>query len=196
MPAVISQLRDNDILDLAYDAIFLLDLDGTIHLWNRGAETLYGWPRQDALGKVSHELLRTRFPYALDHIMKELLAFGQWAGELRHTTRQGREVTVSARWGLRRNRDGQPIGFLEINRDITVQRELERERSRLAALVESSTEAIISKSLDGTIESWNNGAVRLYGFEKSEAIGRNIAIIAPPGSPGRRSVDPAARPCG
>ncbi|HXS97616.1 MAG TPA: PAS domain S-box protein [Candidatus Limnocylindrales bacterium] len=187
MPAVVSPPRDNDILDLAYDAIFLLALDGTILLWNRGAETLYGWKRQEALGKVSHELLRTHFPYALETIMKDLLANGEWSGELRHTTSDGHLVTVSARWGLRRDSAGSPLGFLEINRDITAQVDAERERARLAAVVESSTEAIISKSLNGEIETWNNGAVRLYGFEKEEAIGRNIAIIVPPDRTGEEA---------
>src|SRR5581483_11615877 len=91
---------DGHILDLAYDAIFLLELDGTIVFWNRGAEEMYGWKRAEALGRISHELLRTRFPYALDRIMRELLGRGHWAGELQHTTRNGRDLIVSARWAL------------------------------------------------------------------------------------------------
>jgi len=170
--------QDSHILDLAYDAIFLLALDGTIVFWNRGAEEMYGWKRHEALGKVSHELLQTRFPQPRASIQQELLTRGHWAGELLHTTRDGRELIVSTRWALERDPSG-PAGFLEIVRDITAQRTAETARARLAALVESSDDAIVSKSLTGVIETWNPGAERLYGYSRSEAIGRLIGIIVP-----------------
>lgn len=171
--------HDEQILDLAYDAILLLALDGTITFWNRGAENTYGWTREEAFGKVSHQLLHTRFPAPLDQIMRDLRRNGQWSGELGHTTRDGRQLIVSSRWGLHRDEQSRPIGFLEINRDITAQRRNERERARLAAMVESSNEAIVSKSLDGVVETWNSGAVALYGYTEAEAIGRNITFIVP-----------------
>src|SRR5579872_677827 len=106
--------HDSQILDLAHDGIFLLGLDGTIVFWNRGAEEMYGWSREDAIGKTSHDLLRTRFPYPLERIMQQMEDSGQWSGELIHTTRDGRELMVSARWALERDAGGRPSGFLEI----------------------------------------------------------------------------------
>jgi PAS domain S-box-containing protein len=173
-------LSDSQILNLSYDAIFLLDLQGTILFWNRGAEEMYGWKPSEALRRVSHELLRTRFPMPLPQIIERLERDGRWSGELVHTARDGRQLIVSAQWALERDSSGRPTGFLEVNRDVTQQRITEREHSRLAALVECSHDAIISKSLDGIVETWNTGAEELYGYSKSEAVGHSINIIIPP----------------
>ena len=173
-------LSDRRVLDVAYDGIFLLTLKGKILFWNRGAEEMYGWPRVEALGRISHDLLRTQFPIPLEDILKCLLANGHWDGELIHTTRDGRRLIVSSRWALETNSSGDPTGFLEITRDMTEQVVAEREHARLAALVESAHDAIISESLDGGIETWNSGAVQLYGYTKPEAIGKPVAMIVPP----------------
>ena len=172
--------HDSHILDLAWDGIFLVALDGTIEFWNRGAEAMYGWTREEALGRISHQLLRTRFPYPLANIIDELERRGQWSGELGHTTKSGNDLIVSARWAIERDASGRPCGFLEINRDITERKHSERELARLAALVESSEDAIISKSVDGIIETWNGAAERMYGYTSEEALGRPITIIVPP----------------
>ncbi len=171
---------DSHVLDLAYDGILVLGLDGTIQFWNRGAEEMYGWSRAQAIGRISHNLLRTQFPIPLERIMEQLTSLGRWSGELVHTTRDGRELIVSARWAVERDHTGAPSGILEIVRDITQTKVAERERARLAALVESSDDAIVSKSLDGIIETWNPGAERLYGYSRAEAVGKSIGIIVPP----------------
>jgi PAS domain S-box-containing protein len=170
---------DSHILDLAWDGIFLLRLDGTVEFWNRGAEAMYGWTREEALGRISHQLLKTRFPYALNSIMAELEAHGEWSGELGHTTKSGHDLIVSARWSMERDGGGRPCGFLEITRDITQQKQAGRAQARLAALVESSEDAIISKALDGTIETWNSAAERMYGYTSEEAVGKSITMIVP-----------------
>ena len=171
---------DSQILDLAYDAIFLLTLNGTIRFWNRGAEEMYGWTKEEAVGKISHELLQTLFPNPLSEIMSRLRTERTWAGELIHTAKDGRVLTVSARWALQRDGNGRPSGFLEINRDVTRRREAEEEQARLAALVESSNDAIVTKSLEGTIESWNPGAEQMYGYARAEVMGKSIDLIVPP----------------
>jgi PAS domain S-box-containing protein len=73
-------------------AFFFLALDGTIVFWNRGAEEMYGWSAEQALGKISHRSLHTRFPYALDRIMRQLEETGHWAGELIHRTRDRHQI--------------------------------------------------------------------------------------------------------
>ncbi|MGI9070185.1 MAG: sensor histidine kinase [Bryobacteraceae bacterium] len=110
--------RHAGLLELAHDAIMVRDLDGRIQFWNRGAQKLYGWPKELAEGAMKHELLQTVFPKALQDIQRELIETGCWEGDLRHTKRDGSKIVVSSRWALRRTDDGQ-IEVLEINRDIT-----------------------------------------------------------------------------
>src|SRR5579883_456489 len=119
-------LRDRaELLDLAQDAILYLRLDGMIDLWNRGAEQLYGWSAREALGRISHQLLQTRFPEPLPEIHRRLLNSGGWQGELEHTAKDGSKIVVASRWALRRDAGGRPVGFLEINRDVTERKQLE-----------------------------------------------------------------------
>jgi PAS domain S-box-containing protein len=80
---------------------------------------LYGWNKNEALGQISHQLLRTIFPSPLEEITSELLSTGHWEGELVHTKRDGTQVTVASRWSLRQDEHGQPVGILETNNDIT-----------------------------------------------------------------------------
>jgi len=104
-------------LELAYDAIMVCNIDGVISYWNHGAELLYGWPKDQAIGAKSGDLLRTIFPVPMEQIATELERTGKWEGELRHTVRNGDMVVVSSRWNLRV--DGAHREILEINRDIT-----------------------------------------------------------------------------
>ena len=114
------------LLDLAHDAIMVITLNGVIEFWNGGAEELYGYTRQEALGSVSHVLLRTRFPEPLSLIKKRLLTQNVWQGELEQAHKDGHQIAVSSRWALQRDGDGRPRGFLEINRDITEGKQAER----------------------------------------------------------------------
>ena len=117
------------LLDLAHDAIFVSDLQNRITFWTRGARDLYGWSREDALGRAAYELLHTRFPSSFEENKSVLLAQGGWEGELGHTRRDGTAITVASRWSVQRNERGAPTSFLEINRDIT-QRKRDEEQLR------------------------------------------------------------------
>ena len=97
------------LLDLTHDSIFVRDMNDVITYWNRGAELLYGWPSKEAIGKVSHELLRTVFPAPLEEIKAALLATDRWEGELSHTKQEGTTVTVASRWSLQRDERGRPV---------------------------------------------------------------------------------------
>jgi PAS domain S-box-containing protein len=124
------------LLDLTHDSIFVRDTNDIITYWNRGAEELYGWSREEAVGKVSHQLMKTIFPAPLADISAELLRTGRWDGELAHTRRDGSRVTVSSRWSLQRDERGRPAGALETNNDITernqAQEALRRAQAELA----------------------------------------------------------------
>jgi PAS domain S-box-containing protein len=115
------------LLELAHDGILSMDWNAKIHFWNRGAEQMYGWSKAEAMGKVSHELLQTVFPETLPEIEKKLVAEGHWEGELRHTRRDGAVLRVMSRWAVRRDGDGRPSGYLEINSDITERRKIEEQ---------------------------------------------------------------------
>lgn len=114
------KLREQaELLSLTYNTIIIRDRKDRIQVWNRGARLLYGWSEEDVLGKVSHDLLKTNFPKPLDEIKTELLRQEFWEGELIHTTRKGQCIVVESRWSLQRDEDGNILGFLEINNDIT-----------------------------------------------------------------------------
>lgn len=117
--------RRSDLMRLSFDAIIVWRLGGSIESWNRGAEELYGYSESEALGRVTHELLKTVFPVPWANIEASLLESGQWEGELRHFTREGREVVVSTRKQLIRGADGIER-VLETNRDITQRKKSEQ----------------------------------------------------------------------
>lgn len=115
--------RQAKLLDLANDAILVRDLvSDTITYWNDGAVRLYGWRPEEAVGAYIHEFLSTVFPRPLEEIKREFLQEGFWRGELIHTTRAGRTITVSSRWTLLHDSSGTPSGSLELNTDITEQK--------------------------------------------------------------------------
>jgi PAS domain S-box-containing protein len=107
------------LLDLSHDAIFAVDSADVVSFWSKGAEDLYGFTREQAIGNAACEFLQTRFPESLEHVVSQVIDKGQWAGELRQTTSLGKELVVESRWALRLGEDGKPAGFLEVNRDIT-----------------------------------------------------------------------------
>jgi PAS domain S-box-containing protein len=129
------------LLNLTHDTIFVRDMSGIITYWNRGAEELYGWKAEQAIGMRSHELLRTVFPAPLDDVNAELLRTGRWEGELGHTKADESKVVVASRWSLRRDDRDEPAGVLETNNDIPERKYREEEiRSLNHELLRRSTE--------------------------------------------------------
>lgn len=118
--------QQHRLINLSSDAILVISPDGDIRSWNRGAEELYGWKEQEVIGRVTFDLLSTRLPQPLETILQNLEQNGHWAGDLIHLCRDGREVIVESRWVLVRAEDGEPTAILEINRDVTESRRLER----------------------------------------------------------------------
>lgn len=117
------RLRERaNLLDLTHDTVFVRDMNDVILFWNRGAENLYGWTKEEAVGKISHEIIRTVFPGSLAEITAELTRSGRWEGELVHTRRDGTQVAVASRWALQCDEHGTPIAVLETNNDITERR--------------------------------------------------------------------------
>ncbi len=113
------------LLEMAHDAILVRDKEGKITFWNSGATRTYGFSKDESIGRVTHELLRTRFPEPLTQIEEQIAKYGAWEGELSHTTSRGDEIIVESRWALQSDIDGKPIGILEINRDVTERKRAE-----------------------------------------------------------------------
>lgn len=134
------------VLDLVPDAIILRDIQGVIIFWNRGAEKLYGWTRDEALGKIIHVLLNARFPQPLEAIEAEALGADYWEGELVHTRKDGTLVVVSSRWAMwQQDRDILPQAIVEISTDVTERKQAERSQRLLAEIG-----PMLSASLDAT----------------------------------------------
>lgn len=118
------------LIDLAHDAIIVRDPASTIIFWNQGARSLYGFSEEEALGKVSHQLLQTRFPHSREVTDRALEQQGQWEGPLIHSTRDGAQVIVESRQVLVREpgTSNRSTAILEINRDITARERLQDEQ--------------------------------------------------------------------
>ncbi len=139
-----------DLLELATEAIIVRDMNGVLLFWNSGAEALYGWPREEILGKSIHQVLHTRFPKGFTEVENALAQTGKWNGNLTQFTRDGQEVTVACRKALKAGGNA----ILEINRDITAQLKAEdalRKTERLAAM--GRVAGIIAHEINNPLEA-------------------------------------------
>ena len=150
--------RQAALLDLSPDAIMIRDMDGTITLWSHGAVLLYGWTKDEALGRTSWSLLKTRFPEPLEKINRQVRLTGQWSGELVHATRDGREVVVQSRWLAQRKTDGSIAEILESNVDITEQKHIEGQLRRAQKMEALGTVT------GGIAHDFNNILAAMIGF--------------------------------
>jgi PAS domain S-box-containing protein len=133
------EYREAQELALALDLapVIVRRLDGTIVRWTSGMASLYGFSKLEAYGRVSHDLLQTRFPEPIDKINAILLEKGTWTGELEHRRKDGREINVISTWTLHRDR---PLTLIEVNLDITQHKLATREIQRLNAELEQRVE--------------------------------------------------------
>jgi PAS domain S-box-containing protein len=166
------------LLNLAHDAILVADLQYRIVFWTRGAEETYGWSAKEAVGRMAPELLHTEFPVALADIWEAVNQQGEWEGELKHLTRDGRTIVVASRWSLQRDHHDIPVSILEINRDITERKRLEEElRARQAytrSLIEASLDPLVTIAPDGEITDVNAATEAATGCSRQELIGSDF----------------------
>lgn len=152
------------------------DLDGMIRSWSEGCTRLYGWTKEEAIGRNVHDLLRTVFPMPQAEAEAALERDGTWTGDLRHRARDGREVVVTARKILRRDAEGRPMAVLEALTDVTEQRRVERERHRANALLRGIIAAapglIYAKDRQGRMLLANGAVTTLIGKPWAEVKGR------------------------
>ena len=175
------------------DAVITTDIEGRITYLNEVAESLTGWSHTEALGQPLDRVFQivneaTRKP--VENPATRALRQGVVVGLANHTVliqKDGKECPIDDSAAPICNEQGHVSGCVLIFRDVTAQRLREREKASqlhtarlLASIVESSNDAIIGKSLDGIIQSWNAAAERLFGFTAEQAIGRHISLVIPP----------------
>ncbi len=168
------------ILDSSDDAIVSKTLDGIITSWNPAAERMFGWAAAEAVGRPIILII----PEARRAEEDTVLARVRGGERVEHfetvrVTKDGRLVNVSLTVSPVRDYTGRIVGASKIARDISERRRFDETRARLAAIVESSEDVIVSKTLDGIITSWNPAAERMFGWTAAEAVGRPITLIIP-----------------
>jgi PAS domain S-box-containing protein len=128
---VAERTQQASLLNLTHDTIFVRDMNDVITYWNRGAQELYGWTAEKAIGKHTHQLLQTAFPIPIEEVQAELLRTDRWEGELQKTKADGSRVVVASRWSLRRDDQGRAAAILETNNDISDRKRREDEICQL-----------------------------------------------------------------
>lgn len=177
-----SHIISSAIADASGDAIVGHTLDPRIVYWNQGAEQIYGYAPDEVIGQPSSMLMppgHNELPAVIERIRR-----GEHVPhyETRRKRKDGTVIEVSVAVSPVKTRDGELVGVSVVARDISGRKRAEEALARLAAIVDSSEDAIIGKTLDTTIVSWNRGAERIYGYTTVEAIGQPIGILLPPGS--------------
>ena len=137
---VAERTQQANLLDLTHDTIFVRDMNDVILFWNRGAQEMYGWTREEAIGKRADDLLHTVFPVPVEEIRAELLRNGRWDGELEKVRKDGARVIASSRWSLQRDERGNPKAILATNHDVT-------ERKRREEQVQALNDELEKRSL-------------------------------------------------
>jgi PAS domain S-box-containing protein len=162
------------------DAIISKDLQGRVTSWNGAAERLFGYTADEMVGQHIRRIIPADRQAEADFVLSRIRS----GLDVDHfeTVRQAKDGTllqISLTVSPVRASSGVIIGASKIARDITERKRMESDALRLAALVESSDDAIVGKDLNGTIQSWNRGAERMFGYTAEEAIGRHITFIIP-----------------
>jgi two-component system, cell cycle sensor histidine kinase and response regulator CckA len=179
-----SESRLRTIVNTAHDAVIGMNAKGMITEWNPRAEVIFGWPRGGALGqKLSDLIIPLRYREAHERGLQHFLSTGEGTVlnqcmELTGLRRDGAEfpleLTISA------VKHGESYVFNAFLSDLTDRMRAEEIRVRLASIVESSEDAIISTTLDGVVTSWNRGAERTFRYTAHETVGKKIDCLIPP----------------
>ena len=171
------------------DAVIVTDEKGNVTFLNPVAERLTGWPIHEAAGKrlqdvfrIINEDSRQTVENPIETVFREKRIVGL-ANHTALVARDGREIPIEDSAAPIAAQGGKISGAILVFRDVTEQRRSMEARNRLAAIVESSDDAIIGNGLDGIITSWNRGAQRLYGYTADEIVGKPLSLLVPPDHP-------------
>ena len=179
--------RLRTVVESSTDALVTMDAEGLILAWNPVAERLFGWTVDEVLGK---DLAEVTMPPRIGEVYREgkrlFLEEDDWSMigrrfESRALTRDGHEFPIEI--AISAVRESDRWIFHVFGHDITERKASQEERNRLANIVDSTGDAILSFTLDGRITSWNPGAERIYGYSQGEAIEMSLYDFVPPDRP-------------
>jgi PAS domain S-box-containing protein len=169
------------VLDLTN--IVIHDRQGKILFWTAGCQRLYGWSREEALGKVLHDLLKTRYPIPRDNIIAQLREQGSWRGELEQLTKHGSLVSIASLWVAQPTAEETISSVLQINSDITAlkqaQADLMTREAHLRSILDTVPEAMVVIDEGGIVSSFSAAAAQLFGYDPEEVIGHNVKMLMP-----------------
>ena len=161
--------KQASLIDLSPDAIIVRTFDGTITFWSKGAEKLYGWTKEEAIGKDINRLLMTEYPHPIDEILKKLRLEGKWSGEIVHTCESGTKLVVQSYWLPKFGSDGKIVEMLESNVDVTERTQLQIKLEESAVLVEEYANQMEQLA--------NQRAEQLKSAERLAAIGATAGMV-------------------
>lgn len=165
-------------INQANDSIFIVDAALKIKSWNKGAENLYGYTKEEVMNKNPNDVLQTSLTEKeIDEAVEYLAQKDYWTGEFERTRKDGKQIIVHSSTTVIRNEKGTVTGYVAVSFDITAQKQLQEQVKHLANMVEESSEAIFSRGTDRRMLSWNKGAETLFGFKKEEVLNRNMPDI-------------------
>jgi len=168
------------IVDSSDDAIISKDLNGTITSWNEAARRVFGYTADEIVGESILRLIPKELRFEEFDILKKLKAGERISHyETVRVRKNGEKFPISVTISPVRDNTGRVVGASKIARDISGRKRLDDSRFRLAAIVDSAEDAIISKDLNGIIESWNEGARRMFGYTSEEMVGQPLLRLIP-----------------
>jgi PAS domain S-box-containing protein len=168
------------IVDSSDDAIISKDLNGIISSWNRAAQRIFGYTADEIVGTTILRLIPEELRFEEDEILKKIRAGERIEHyETVRVRKNGEKFPISVTISPVRDSTGQVVGASKIARDVSDRKHFDYTRFRLAAIVDSADDAIISKDLNGIVQSWNEGARRMFGYEPDEMIGQPMLRLIP-----------------
>lgn len=184
--------QDLDVIARVFDDtnVIIHGVDGVISHWTSGCERLYGWKRIEAVGKVVHTLLRTKFPRPIEDIRKDVYAGLTWESEIVHYHKDGHPMTIATRWVVFDALSPTPA-VIQTNTDVSETRkfqdDISEREAHLRSILATVPDPMVVIDEAGSVTSFSSAAERLFGYSSREVIGRNVRMLMP--SPYREEHD-------
>ncbi len=179
-PAALAAFRLAAIVEASDDAIVSKLLDGTIVGWNASAERIFGYTAAEILGSSIYRLIPPELRHEEEGILDRVSRGEQIVRyETARVRKDGSVIPIELTVSPVRDSSGAIVGAASIKRDVSERQRAVETHARLAAIVETSDDAILSKTLDGTVVSWNAAAERVYGYTAAEVVGKSIELLVP-----------------